>query len=326
MPSDNVQPNLMSIMTRSFEWIGRRYPGDKGPLKQLRYRLEGSLAIPSVREALEALKEHGSIESPCPDDPIFIFSAGWRSGSTLIQRLIVSSGDVLLWGEPFGPASPCRYMTEQIRRIPQSLRSDRFIPDQVTRDELSASFIANLYPCPGSVLDAHIQFWDALLAKPARQRGFGRWGFKDVRLEVNEADYLRWLYPNAKFIFMYRNPLDAYSSYRSGIEQPWFDRWPESPIYGATDFGNHWKRLVDGFLERSNESGALVLKYEDLKTTTNTINRLEEFLGLKIDRSILESRVGASSSYYKANRLEIQALEKAVSPTALKLGYSIARR
>ena len=33
--------------------------------------------------------------------PIFILSAGWRSGSTLLQRLILSAKEVVIWGEPF---------------------------------------------------------------------------------------------------------------------------------------------------------------------------------------------------------------------------------
>ena len=34
--------------------------------------------------------------------PIFIFTTGWRTGSTLLQRLITSSGETLIWGESGG--------------------------------------------------------------------------------------------------------------------------------------------------------------------------------------------------------------------------------
>ena len=37
--------------------------------------------------------------------PVFILSAGWGAGSTLLQRLIMSSGEVLVWGEPFDQAA-----------------------------------------------------------------------------------------------------------------------------------------------------------------------------------------------------------------------------
>lgn len=35
---------------------------------------------------------------PC-EKPVFIFSSSWRSGSTLLQRYITASGEVLVWGE-----------------------------------------------------------------------------------------------------------------------------------------------------------------------------------------------------------------------------------
>ena len=33
--------------------------------------------------------------------PIFIFAAIWRSGSTLLQRLLCSDPSLILWGEPY---------------------------------------------------------------------------------------------------------------------------------------------------------------------------------------------------------------------------------
>ena len=38
---------------------------------------------------------------PADDAPIFLLSAGWRSGSTMLQRLLMSDPGVLIWGEPY---------------------------------------------------------------------------------------------------------------------------------------------------------------------------------------------------------------------------------
>ena len=36
------------------------------------------------------------------EQPVFVLSAGWRSGSTLLQRMIMENNrDLLMWGEPF---------------------------------------------------------------------------------------------------------------------------------------------------------------------------------------------------------------------------------
>ena len=34
--------------------------------------------------------------------PVFVFSSSWRSGSTMLQRYITASGEVLIWGETGG--------------------------------------------------------------------------------------------------------------------------------------------------------------------------------------------------------------------------------
>jgi ABC-type uncharacterized transport system YnjBCD ATPase subunit len=35
------------------------------------------------------------------DAPIFLLATGWRAGSTLLQRMLVTDPRVILWGEPF---------------------------------------------------------------------------------------------------------------------------------------------------------------------------------------------------------------------------------
>ena len=64
----------------------------------------GTVKIPSVRDlrfsiaALDASDKHGG---PLDREaPIFLLATGWRSGSTLLQRILVTDPHVLLWGEP----------------------------------------------------------------------------------------------------------------------------------------------------------------------------------------------------------------------------------
>ena len=42
------------------------------------------------------------VQSPSTDEPVFVLAAGWRSGSTLLQRMLMRH--CLVWGEPFGRA------------------------------------------------------------------------------------------------------------------------------------------------------------------------------------------------------------------------------
>ena len=64
------------------------------------------IVIPSVnqlRETISVLSSPAQVfEEEFPESPIFLLAAGWRSGSTLLQRILVTDPSVLLWGEPFG--------------------------------------------------------------------------------------------------------------------------------------------------------------------------------------------------------------------------------
>ena len=49
------------------------------------------------------------------DDPIFVLAAGWRTGSTLLQRMIIEAG-ALVWGEPYSQAGPSQAMASVLGR------------------------------------------------------------------------------------------------------------------------------------------------------------------------------------------------------------------
>jgi hypothetical protein len=104
-------------------------------------------------------------------------------------------------------------------------------------DEMTGDWIANLFPAPAALKRGHRALLDAAFAEPARLAGAPRWGIKEVRLTAEHAHYLRWLYPSAKFVLLYRNPLDAYQSYcRYG--RNWYDTWPDRPVFTPRRSGN----------------------------------------------------------------------------------------
>lgn len=145
-------------------------------------------------------------------------SAGWRSGSTLVQRLLCSDPNTLIWGEPFGEAVPVPRLAAMIEAFVKKApnrAADAY--DEVTRNAtapLCDLWIPNLNPGFAALRRAHRAFFDTLLMAPARARGYRRWGAKWVRLSAHHARYLKWLYPRAKFVFLVRDPLDAWRSYK----------------------------------------------------------------------------------------------------------------
>jgi hypothetical protein len=189
--------------------------------------------------------------------------------------------------------------------------------------DLWASWTANLTPHPRHLVEAHRQFWRTLYEVPARELGFGRWGVKEVRLGLDEAIYLRFLFPTARFVFLYRNPYAGYRSYRHWM--PWYERWPDRPVLGASAYGRMWKRLVSGFVANPAAVDALVLRYEDLARDDAQIQALATHLDLTLsgDAQGVEVR-GPRGTPPTADvpQLEVLALRRAVEPLASQLGYS----
>lgn len=296
-----------------------------------RARKEHAKAIasrPSVLSGVSELERLRPNESQNDaESPIFLFSAGWRSGSTLLQRLIMSDRGVLIWGEPFDECGVIPAMAGTARAFRRGWPPSEYYYSHykdAKPEDLADDWIANLFPSAEEFRRGHRAFFDAAFAVPAQRAGAPRWGIKEVRLTAEHAHYLRWLYPNAKFVFLYRNPLDAYRSYcRYG--RNWYDTWPDKPVFTPTAFGKHWRELTAGYIGAQEALGALMVRYEDLVAASeDLLQRLERHLDLTVDRSILGKKVGSSErrgEQARVSRLEKALLRHAVAPLAHDLGY-----
>ena len=256
---------------------------------------------------------------PADDRPIFALGSSWRSGSTLLQRLLVSDDGVHLWGEPWARTDPIRSLAEGLAGItetqpePGTLWSPALDGDERLADQ----WIANLSPAPEAVVEAHRDFLRRFLAPP---RAGQRWGCKEVRLGVEHAEYLRLLFPAAGIVFVHRDPYEQWRSYAAF--RNWYRRWPHDPVATPGQFGRMWHDLVAGFHERGAAAGVLVVAYADLVSGA-AVDRIEEHLGVRVDRSVLGNRVGSSVPGGSAGSPAPRpaALRRAVAPLAADLGY-----
>lgn len=222
--------------------------------------------------------------------PVFLLSAGWRSGSTLLQRMIMEhNADILMWGEPFAHANIHDHLLDQFRAFTRQWPPDAFFLSKMQINSISDTWTANLYPDVEHLITAHRSFYHRLFADPAVQAGRKNWGFKEVRLTIDHATYLRALYPHCKIVLLYRHPHDAYHSY-SEWGLMWARTWPNF-VSTPYAFGRIWAEMTRGYLDGSARVGALLIRYEDLDKP-EAVARLESYLGWPVPRSSAMQRIG----------------------------------
>jgi hypothetical protein len=144
-----------------------------------------------------------------------------------------------VWGEPFGHAGLIDSLSDPLRCVTGRWPEPHFFYRGGSPQQLSERFIANLYPSVQNLLLAHQHYLQALFREPAVRAGATRWGLKEVRLSADHAVYLKLVFPRAKFLFLHRNPYDAYRSFaaRKARGWRWFHRWPDRPWTSPPSLG-----------------------------------------------------------------------------------------
>ncbi len=254
------------------------------------------------------------------DAPVFILAAGWRSGSTLLQRMVLANRRTLVWGEPYAHSDMAGSLSRQIHAFSAAWPEDEWVAGG-TGPDLSAQWTANLYPPAVDLVRAHRAFWLTLLGEPAARDGWKNWGLKETRWGVTEARYLKWLFPRSRFVFLYRNPYEAYGSYRRWRD--WYRHWPDRPVVTPRQFGRMWRKMVENFRDGYRSVDGFLVAYEAL-SDDGTVGQLGAHLGETLPSPHMLARLRGHDERdaAAASALEMARLEAAVHPVAAELGFA----
>jgi hypothetical protein len=254
------------------------------------------------------------------DQPVFVLSTGGRTGSTLVQRLFISTHRVLVWGEHNGLLGSRLF--DVVRGMENwTVRQGR--GQLAYLDEHGyQGFIPNVNPGAAIFAAATRRFFDASLGKEAYRRGYRRWGFKEIRYGREEALFLQQLYPEAAFVLVFRNPRDCLRSIKSTT---WYKR----------DFGGdprkflqNWGRLSEELLSAAEDlRRCCAVRYEQLiEDHEGHIGRLAKIAGIGedlFDRAVFSDRArGTACPPKNLDAADVAALASdKLRRIAEKLGY-----
>ena len=220
------------------------------------------------------------------DAPILVLASGQRCGSTLIQRLLCSHPDILVWGEHGGQVRDVLAASQALQRWDEGVRGSVLRAE--FEEDAHQGWIANMLAGPEAFADAARAYLDALFAAPAAARGRRRWGFKEVRFGLAEATLIRELYPGTRVVHVTRDPRKVLVS---------LDSWERGEGFWQRAFTEDtmrlWRDVNDSFLpERDGSDWISSWRFEDVVAApgdfTETVARFLSIERNDLDESVFE--------------------------------------
>ena len=221
--------------------------------------------------------------------PIFIASPVRRSGTTLLQRLLCSAENAIIYGEN---------CANDLHLLSNLLASKHSILDQTKnwRNRQLQSvlegdvndWIADLMPDVNTYLEVYKNLLITLtdhFGNFAYQQGRPVWGVKKPEWNPAALILLQQLIPEMKIIYLHRNLKDCARSAKK-IEMI---QTPED----LHQFCYLWKQFTENATKLLKGKNVLHLAFEDLTSSPdNAIKQIEAFTNAKnIDKSVMEIKI-----------------------------------
>jgi hypothetical protein len=258
--------------------------------------------------------------------PVFVLGGGGRTGSTLVQRLLISTGEIMIWGEHAG------VLLDGLHRIVSGMQA--WIGQEGAghlewfRQQGWNAWIANINPSHEAfVAGARAALLEAL-ATPAAHMGYRRWGFKEIRYNGAAVSLLKMLFPDAPIIVLVRHPADALRSIKVTT---WYEK-----DHGARPetFLAAWAAISASLAAAASKfDGVLVLHYEDLvgepERFVTAVAKHVSIEANRFDRAAIATRVRGAPGAPMPEPAALDARDRAalaassVREAAAALGYRL---
>lgn len=273
----------------------------------------------------------------CEPFPIFLLGSG-RSGTTLLQKILNSADDVMIWGEHGGFLSKIAnayYDHTENPKVNQKIFLKNLIASDPNLDHHQLKRTDNNY-CwlnwygRGEVAANFARLIESFFHPPGMEKRY--WGFKEIRYGGNDRvmEMLAELFPTARFVFIARNPIDVIAS-QTALG------WG-----GRSLLGGRWKQLAERWAARNraliefqqaHKSRTYFVTFESLISKDKSeIEDLFNWLGFKVSnrqRELVDLKEGILRKERKDGKphrvmfseRRRKQIERIVKGTSRQLGY-----
>ncbi|MEL6271696.1 MAG: sulfotransferase [Chloroflexota bacterium] len=247
-------------------------------------------------------------------EPLLIFSSGQRTGSTLLQRFILSNPRIMMWGEHDG------VLGNVLKQMERLYDWDSMFAHEL-RDFVETGY-NNFVPCmipPSDIIqDTQRALLETLYREPALRMGRDIWGFKEVLYRAEVAVRLRSLYPNLKVLYITRHPFNCFVSLLNEerlkpyevVTMPLEESWTRQR---TIDWVKDWTDINESFLDNPhlNDDWVYRLTFEQLVADpVSTTGGIIDWLGLPrdaFDLGVFNHRLYASRNNGQPNKRDTRA-------------------
>jgi hypothetical protein len=218
--------------------------------------------------------------------PVVVTAPTARNGITLLQRLLNSTRQIIVYGEN-------KHLCEQVpnavftaAEIHNSARADIERARARFLTETTEFWSSTLWPDTGAYLQGAVEGFRRLVhvyQTCSEQYGFPRWGIKHPFSNLIQFDRFFSLLPGALFIYVYRNLFDVARSSKA--------RQFAKTAEDLERLASNWREGVYA-VRRVRHKNLLVVRHEDLVADPQQwLARLEDFTGLRtIDRTVMDRK------------------------------------
>ena len=244
-------------------------------------------------------------------EPLFVTAPVTRCGTTLLQRLICSAPNALLFGESVAAdmenglsISYARALMYDMGRGEVREKLDAVLSGDVNR------WLFDLTPGIDEYLPAlRGQYESPLIGarNSAAKHGRTVWGVKYPRWPGSAIELLRSVIPRSRWIYIHRDLLECLRSAKGRGE---FLRPNDVAAYAQ-----EWNANMSFAMSLPPDERFLILDYADLARDPEAfLRRIEEHSGARpIDRNVLRHRVNDSEGYLPPVELTDAEVEQALA-------------